>query len=157
MADPKTPDSPIDVQKLMAGFDPTKVMSEVQNLLKQYKLPGIDVEAIAATQKKNIEALTAANRSAVEGFQTLAKRQTEVLQETMREASRAVKDMTTSSSPGDLVAKQAEFMRSAFEKGVTTMREMADIVSKSNREATDTINARITATLEEIRGLALKK
>lgn len=154
MADPN---SPIDIQKLLAGFDPTKVMSEVQNLLKQYKLPGIDIEAIAATQKKNIEALTAANRTAVEGLQALAKRQTEVLQETMREASQAVAEMSKSSSPGDLVAKQAELVRGAFEKGVTTMREMADIVSKSNREASATITARITATLEEVRGLALKK
>lgn len=153
MADPNTP----DVQKLLSSFDPTKIMGEVQNLLKQYKLPGIDVEAIATTQKKNIEALTAANRTVVEGMQALAKRQTEVLQETMREASQAVAELSKSSSPGDLVAKQAELVRSAFEKGVTTMREMADIVSKSNREATDTINARITATLEEVRGLALKK
>lgn len=153
MADPNTP----DVQKLLSSFDPTKIMGEVQNLLKQYKLPGIDVEAIATTQKKNIEALTAANRTVVEGMQALAKRQTEVLQETMREASQAVAELSKSSSPGHLVAKQAELVRSAFEKGVTTMREMADIVSKSNREATDTINARITATLEEVRGLALKK
>lgn len=153
MADPNTP----DVQKLLSSFDPTKIMGEVQNLLKQYKLPGIDIEAIAATQKKNIEALTAANRTAVEGLQALAKRQSEVLQETMREASQAVAELSKSSSPGDLVAKQAELVRSAFEKGVSTMREMADIVSKSNREATDTINARITATLEEVRGLALKK
>jgi phasin family protein len=65
--------------------------------------------------------------------------------------------MSKSTNPADLVAKQAELVRHAFEKGVTTMREMADIVSKSNRDAADTINARITATLEEIRGLALKK
>ena len=76
MADPNTP----DVQKLLSSFDPTKIMGEVQNLLQQYKLPGLDMEALAATQKKNIEALTTANRTAVEGLQALARRQTEVLQ-----------------------------------------------------------------------------
>ena len=153
MADPNTP----DVQKLLSSFDPTKIMGEVQNLLQQYKLPGLDMEALAATQKKNIEAVTAANRTAVEGLQALARRQTEVLQETMHEASQAVASMAKASGPGDLVAKQTELMRNAFEKGVSTMREMAEIVTKANREASETIKARITATLEEVRGLALKK
>lgn len=157
MADPTQPTSPIDLRKLMADFDAGKLMGEFQNMLKQYNVPGVDMEAVAASQKKNIEAVTAANRAAVEGLQTLARRQTEVLQETMRETSQAVAAMSKSASPSDVVAKQAELMRSAFEKGVTTMREMADIVSKSNREATDAINARIIATLDEIRGLALKK
>lgn len=157
MADPTQPTSPIDLRKLMADFDAGKLMGEFQNMLKQYNVPGVDMEAVAASQKKNIEAVTAANRAAVEGLQTLARRQTEVLQETMRETSQAVAAMSKSANPSDVVAKQAELMRSAFEKGVTTMREMADIVSKSNREATDAINARIIATLDEIRGLALKK
>ena len=157
MADPKSTDSPTDLRKLMADFDPGKLMADMQNMLKQYKLPAVDLEAFAASQKKNIEAVNAANRAAVEGLQALAKRQAEVLQETMRETSQAVSELTKSTSPADVVAKQADLVRSAFEKGVTTMREMADIVSKSNREATDAINARITATLEEIRSLVLKK
>jgi phasin family protein len=157
MADTKTPNSPIDLRKLMSDFDPSKLMTDMQNMLKQYKLPGVDMEAFAASQKKNIEAVTTANRAAAEGLQALAKRQAEVLQETMRETSQAVAEMSKSMNPADVVAKQADLVRSAFEKGVTTMREMADIVSKSNREATDAINARITSTLEEIRGLALKK
>lgn len=157
MADTKTPNSPIDLRKLMGDFDATKLMTDMQNMLKQYKLPAVDMEAFAASQKKNIEAVTTANRAAAEGLQALAKRQAEVLQETMRETSQAVAEMSKSMNPGDVMAKQAELVRSAFEKGVTTMREMADIVSKSNREATDAINARITSTLEEIRGLALKK
>ena len=33
------------------------------------------------------------------------------------------------------------------------MREMAEILVRSSQEATETINARIAATLEEIRGL----
>lgn len=157
MADTKTPNSPIDLRKLMGDFDATKLMTDMQNMLKQYKLPGVDMEAFAASQKKNIEAVTTANRAAAEGLQALAKRQAEVLQETMRETSQAVAEMSKSMNPSDVMAKQADLVRSAFEKGVTTMREMADIVSKSNREATDAINARITSTLEEIRGLALKK
>lgn len=154
---PETPSSPIDVRKLLGDLDPTKMMNEMQALLKQYKLPGIDLDSLVASQKKNIEAVTAANRAAVEGVQALAKRQAEVMQETMREAAQAISGMTKVGSPGELVAKQADFARSAFEKGVATMQELAEIVTKSNKQVTATINARVTATLEEIRSLALKK
>jgi phasin family protein len=48
-------------------------------------------------------------------------------------------------------------MKTAFEKSVATMREMAEIMTRSSQEATKTINARITATLEEIRNYMVKK
>jgi phasin family protein len=158
MADSSTPpNTPVDLRKLMADLDAGKLMSEIQNILKQYKLPGVDVEAIAASQKKNIEAITSANRAAAEGLQALAKRQAELLQETMRETSQAAVEMSKSMDPSDVAARQTDLFRSAFERGVTAMREMADIFSNSNRQATDAINARIVATLEEIRDYALKK
>ena len=41
----KDPETPSDVRKLMTEFDPNKLISEFQNMLKQYKLPGVDIEA----------------------------------------------------------------------------------------------------------------
>lgn len=154
---PKDPQTPFDVRKLMTEFDPTKLVAEFQNLLKQYKLPGVDTDALVASQKKNVEAIIAANRIAVEGMQKVAKRQAEVFQESMREAQQAVSSITKASSPQDLAAKQTDLMKTAFEKSVATMREIAEILTKTSQEATNTINARITATLEEIRNYTLKK
>jgi phasin family protein len=154
---PKDPETTSDVRKLMTEFDPNKLMSEFQNVLKQYKLPGVDIEALVASQKKNVEAIIAANRIAVEGIQTIAKRQAEVFQESMKEAQQAISSMTKATSPQDLAAKQTDLMKTAFEKSVATMREMAEITTRSSQEATKTINARITATLEEIRNYMTKK
>jgi phasin family protein len=154
---PKEPEAPFDVRKLMSEFDPSKLMSDFQNMLKRYKLPGVDVDALVASQKKNVEAVVNANRIALEGMQAMAKKQAEVFQETMREATQAVSSLSKASSPQDLAAKQTELMKTAFEKSVTTMRELAEILTKSSQEATKTINARITASLEEIRNLSLKK
>jgi phasin family protein len=154
---PKGPEVPFDVRKLMSEFDPSKLMGEFQNMLKQYKLPGVDVDALVASQKKNVEAVVNANRIAIEGMQAMAKRQAEVFQEAMKEATQAVGSLSKATSPQDLAAKQTELMKTAFEKSVATMRELAEILTKSSQEATKTINARITASLEEIRNLALKK
>jgi phasin family protein len=154
---PKEPEAPFDVRKLMSEFDPSKLMGDFQNMLKKYKLPGVDVDALVASQKKNVEAVVNANRIALEGMQAMAKKQAEVFQETMREATQAVSSLSKASSPQDLAAKQTELMKTAFEKSVTTMRELAEILTKSSQEATKAINARITASLEEIRNLSLKK
>ena len=128
---PKEPQTPFDPRKLMTEFDPGKLMSEFQNLLKQYKLPGVDIDALVTSQKKNVEAIVAANRIAVEGMQTIAKRQAEVFQEAMREAQQAVSSMTKVSSAQDLAAKQTELMKTAFEKSVATMREDARSITKA--------------------------
>ena len=145
-----------DVSKLMKEFDPTKMVGELSNMLKQYKVPGVDVDSIVASQKKNLEALTSANRVAIEGMQAVVKRQAEILQETMNEASKAVDALSKAGSPPDIAAKQAELTKDAFERALSNMRELAEMVAKSNQEATNTINSRISASLDEMKEVALK-
>jgi phasin family protein len=142
-----------DLRKLMGEFDPNKLMGQFQTMLTQYKLPGLDIDKLIAAQQKNLEAVAEANRVVIEGIQALAKRQVEVVQETMKEASEVVSSLSKAGSPAEFAAKEAELGKSAFEKSVATMREMAEILVKSSQEATDKINARVTATLEEIRSL----
>ena len=45
----------------------------------------------------------------------------------MKEAQQAISSMTKATSPQDLAAKQTDLMKTAFEKSVATMREMAEI------------------------------
>ena len=68
----------------------------------------------------------------------------------MKEASEAVSSLSKAGSPAELAAKEAELGKSAFEKSVATMREMAEILVKSSEEATNKINARVAASLDEI-------
>ena len=145
-----------DVKKFMTEFDPSKMSDEFAKLAGQFKLPGIDVDSLVASQRKNVEALTSANRVAFEGLQAIARRQAEILQETMKEASTALTAVGSSGSPHDAAAKQAELAKDAFEKALANMRELAEMVAKSTDEATQTINARISESLDEIKDMALK-
>jgi phasin family protein len=145
-----------DVTKLLKEFDPGKVVAEFSNALKQYKLSGVDLDSLVASQKKNLEALTSANRVAFEGLQAVAKRQAEILQETMNEASRAVDQLSKAGSPPEIAARQAELTKSAFERALANMRELAEMVSKANQEASNAVNSRISASLDEIKDFALK-
>jgi phasin family protein len=67
-----------------------------------------------------------------------------------------VDQLAKSGSPVDAAAKQAELTKQAFEKGLANARELAEMVAKANQDATSTIQARISATLDEIKEMTLK-
>lgn len=131
-------------------FDITKMMAD-------FKVPGVDMDAVLASQRKNIEALTQANQLAVEGMQAVARRQMDVLRQTMEETAAMTKDMMQAGSPEAGVAKQADLVKGAFEKVLTNMKEMSEMVAKSNYEAADILSKRISAGLDEIKAVAAKK
>ena len=119
---------------------------------------GVDVEALVATQRKNIEALTQANQLAVESAQAVLRRQLEIGREAADEVASLMRDMTQlSASPEDRIAKQTALSKQAFEKGVANAREIASLVSKANAEAFDVISKRVTESLDEVRDFATKR
>jgi phasin family protein len=126
-----------------ASFDPSKLFADL-------KVPGVDANALAAAQQKNLEALTAANKRAYEGYQALAKRQAEIFQE-------AVADATTALKGGVATVPDATAAKAAVEKAVANLRELADMLSKTNTEAFDLINKRMNENLEEFKKAFVKK
>jgi len=156
MAKQTNPFMNFDVTKMMADFDPSKMADEFTKFAGNYKMPAFDVESIMASQRKNIEALTAANKAAVEGMQKVSTRQAAILQETLDEATKSFADFGKSSDPSAAAAKQAELYQVAFEKALANMSELADMVTKSSSEATTVVNQRISESLEEIKALSKK-
>ncbi|MFO1152880.1 MAG: phasin family protein [Rhodospirillales bacterium] len=143
-------------EALLKDLDPAKMVEKVTKLVQSIQVPGVDVQSLVDSQKKNIEAVTNANRAVVEGLQAVAKRQAEILQETMNEASKAIDTLSKVGSPQELAATQADLAKTAFERGLTNMRELANLVASANQSATNTINTRISASIDEIKNLALK-
>ncbi len=143
-------------ESLLKDLDPGKMVEKVTSLVQSMRVPGVDVQSLVDSQKRNIEAVTTANRVVVEGLQKVAKRQAEILQETMNETSKAIDALSKAGSPQDVAAMQADLAKGTFERGLANLRELADMVAAANQNAQDTINARISASFDEIKELALK-
>ncbi|MBI1778145.1 MAG: phasin family protein [Proteobacteria bacterium] len=124
---------------------------DMQKLLGDFKFPGVDYEALMTSQRRNIEALTQANQLAVEGMQAVAKRQAEIMRQTMEETGRAMQALMQSTTPEDRMAKQTDMVKSAFERAIANMRELAELVTKSNAEAFQLVNQRVTDSLDELK------
>ena len=138
-----------DRPTLPPEMDPMRLLSEM-------RLPMMDVEALAAAQRRNLEALSAANRVALEGAQAVARRHMEILQQSMSEMTDAVRG-TTNSDPQARAAKQAEMLKATYERAVTNMKELADLIQKSNSEALTVLNKRFSEAMDEVRGMVEKK
>jgi phasin family protein len=115
-----------------------------------FKVPGFDAETAMATQRKNIEAFTQANQLAVEGVQAMARRQIEIAREALEGASTAMRELVQPGAPEERFAKNAEYAKQAFEKGVANAREIAELFSKANTEAFEVISKRVSESLSEI-------
>ena len=145
---PFNPFASMDFSKFdMSKFDVSKMLGDI-------KIPGFDMTAMLDAQRKNIEALTAANQAAVQGMQAVAQRQAEILSQAMGEVSSVAQQLASAgNNPQEMTAKQAELARKAFEQALANMRELAEMVSKSNTEAFAIINKRVTESLQELKSV----
>ena len=123
-------------------FDFTKLMS-------QFRLPGVDFAALVDRERRNIEALAKANRIAFEGWQRLVRRQAEILQETMKE-------VVANAGQQDAIKRRTDLAKEGFEKALANMRELAEMATKSQKEAFDVVRKRIQENVEGIRNLGKK-
>ena len=133
-----------------------KLTQEWGKLFSQVKLPGVpDLETVLAVQRRNIETLTAANRVALEGAQAVARRNMEIVQSTLADFGESVKAIAAT-DPQARAAAQDEMLKTTYARAVSNLRELSDLIQRSNAEAVDLINQRFTEALDEVKRLAAK-
>ena len=141
-------------ERQSAGFE----LPDFTKFFAEMKFPALpDMEAFVSANRKNLEAITAANRVALEGAQAVARRHMEIIQQSMAEMTEAIKALATSEGPQVKAVKQADLLKQAYEHAVQNMRELRDLIDKSNQEAMNLINKRFSEAMEEIKTLAQKQ
>ena len=131
-------------------FDMTKYFDQFQQF-QQFQVPGVDVDAFVAAQKKNMEVLTAANKILFEGARAVSARQVEILRQGMEEAVANVQALSAAGAPEKAIVKQAEIAKKSYEEGIANLKELTELASKSNTEAVELINGRVAESLEEMK------
>jgi phasin family protein len=134
----------------VTDFDFKKIFSDM-------KVPPMpDMEAVLSAHKRNLEALSEANRVALEGAQAVARRHMEIMQSTMAGLTDTLKSMAVNEAPASRAAKQAELLKQAYENAVSNTRELGDLIQKSNSEAMGKLNHRFSEAMTEMKTLFKK-
>jgi phasin family protein len=130
---------------------------DMMKMLTEFRLPAMpDLAGLAEAQRRNMEALTAANRVALEGAQAVARRHMEIVSGAMAEMNDALRGMTSAPNPQDQAARQAELLKSGYERAVANMKEVADLIQKSNAEALSLLHKRFAEAMDEVKAMAPK-
>src|SRR4051794_40460924 len=103
-------------KELTTTFD-TNPIGDLTKMFEQFKLPGLDMAPIIESRRKDIEALVEANKAAVESMQALARKQTEILTQTMQGIQESAKSLVGGGAAPD-ITKQAELVRKAYQKAL---------------------------------------
>lgn len=150
MFDPKA--YSFDVEKMTNFFKQNDFTKQLAGM----KMPGVDPEALMATQQKNMDALVEANKAAAAGYQDLFKMQISIFEETMAEAQKHLKAFDTTKLDAGAAKAQGELAKAAFEKALGNMQALAESAQKANSQAYEIVSARIQESLVELRDMAAK-
>ena len=130
---------------------------DFSRLFATMKFPSMpDMDAFVTASRRNMEAFAAANRIALEGAQAVARRHTEIMQQSMADMTEAMRALSANEPPQAKAARQADLLKQAYEHAVANMKELHDLMQKSHDEAMGLLNKRFAEALDEVKALAAK-
>ncbi len=135
----------------------TNPFGDMTKMIEQFKVPGLDMASIIESRRKDMEALIEANKSTSEAMQALARKQTEILTETIQGIQDAAKGLASAGVGAPNAAKQADLVGNAYQKVLADMKELAEMVRKSQTDAMAGITARAAESLQEMKKLMQPK
>jgi phasin family protein len=143
-----------DFTQLYADY--SRFVGDFGKFFQNGKAPLFDVERLFAVQRKNVEALTAANQVAFEGVQAVIRRQAEIVRESVEDLSKITRELTAVGSAEDRLVRQTELAKEAFESALERVRELSGLIQKSSSEAVDVLSKRVSDNLDEVKAAISK-
>jgi phasin family protein len=139
-----------------AQTDFNKWINDVSKFFVTGKTPSFDLDGVFASQRKNIEAITAANQAAFEGVKAVAQRQAEITRLAIEDFTKAAKELSTVGTPEEKFVKHTELAKSGFETAIVNLRDVGETLQKANAEAVSVINRRVVDSLDEMKDVFAK-
>ena len=132
-------------------------MAEFTKMFSTMKVPALpDMEALMSAHRRNLETLSAANKVALEGAQAVARRNMEIMQQTMAELPESMRHLAVTETPQARATRQADMLKTAYERAVGNMQEISGLIQKSNSEALELLNQRFVEAVDEVKLLVSK-
>jgi phasin family protein len=131
---------------------------DFKKMFQELRIPQVpDIESVLGAHRRNLEALSEANRLALEGAQTVARRHMEIMQATMSGLTQTLREIAATDTPNERAAKHAELLKQAYENAVSNTRELGDLIQKSHTEAMEKLNQRFSEAMTEMKDVFKNK
>jgi phasin family protein len=114
-------------------------------------MPKVDIDKLIEGHKRNIDALSQSATVAAQGAQSVAKKQREVFEAGLEEATKLAREYQPFGTLQDNLALQSEFAKKVFEISVKGAQESATTARQSTGEAVKIIQDRLKESFDEMR------
>lgn len=114
-------------------------------------LPKVDIDQLVEGHRKTLDALDRSVKVTALGAKSLADKQRDIAESALREAAAMVRDFKPTGDPKEVLAKQTEFAKKAFDTTVQNTRDIAELVTKTTTDATAIIRDRLRESLSAFR------
>jgi len=133
----------------MATPDPKRAHPELNRF--RPPLSDADLRVMAATHRKNAEAIVQISQLALDGMQIAWRRQLDFVREAIGELSSLVVELGEANGSLDVrVARQSDYAKQSFERILLNARELTELTTKSANEAMSLVSQRLTEGLDEL-------
>ncbi|MBY0272668.1 MAG: phasin family protein [Alphaproteobacteria bacterium] len=129
---------------------------EIFNAFKQFKVPGVDMEALAASHQKNMELLASTQRKAVESTNSIVELQNKYLKNAFDQWNEQLKHNCTKTSFEEKTACHAQATKEMSDKALEHMKEINTIIVKSNEKILDSIQKHFQESFNDSLNLVKK-
>ncbi len=146
--------SPFDFNDMMKMFDPDSVarMFDPRSMMAAFepqKPKGLDLADIMENNKRNFEAVQAANKAAAAANKDFYEKQVAIFNELMKGAAEQIKTLG-SAPPEEIAQKQAQIYGAAVEQSLAIMTELADTTRRANEDAFASIQDRVERAVKDL-------
>ena len=119
--------------------------------LPKLSVPKLDLDALIALQKANVETVIAAQKIFFDLFQTVSKRQAELVKEMVGKVEGSMKGGFDAKKQPAAYVDEA---KAAIEKAMADAKETMDLGLKAQAEVVDLFVKRATANFDQVKSLA---
>jgi Phasin protein len=145
----------------MATTTKTKVTSgdllpfrDLTKTLEQFKVAGVDTSAFVEARRKDVAALTAANKIAYEALQGLARTQADMLTQALESMHESATGALTMSVGGADATKHTDAAQKAWQKMLSDINELGEMARKAQANAMAGLSKRAQENAKAITDLA---
>ena len=143
-------------QNFPFAFPLTFDADKLKELFSAAKLPGVDADAVLASQQKNVDALIEANQVVIAGYQDLYKRQVALFEAAVTETKDKLTQVQGQPLTADQATQNVDALKAAFEKAATDVKELAELAQKANTGAFEIVKTRAEEAAAEFKAAAEK-
>lgn len=122
------------------------------DMLKGFsQFPKIDKEAVMASHRKNLDALTEANKMAVEVMKSITQLQGQYLKQAFEDFSAVMKDTMGNVASKETAEKHGQHVKDQIAKAMDHGSAITNTLAKSKKEIFELMHNRFSESVEEFK------